>query len=209
VNVLPDSGFIQAVHHGKRTSEEADQFVASIKANSDGEAPLFLSDGWSGYEEILKKLGFEMDKFTGNTFNVTAVPSNLNNEDVKEIIMGVISDLIHLTTNGMGAHVLCNHPEKSSKLTLGKIDQIRTKFYLRFQAIDKPGVLSKISGILGRHGIGINSVTQKVHGTQSFIPLIMLTDYTTERALRQALNKIQKLSIVKAKPVAIRMENLW
>ena len=46
MNVLPDSGFIQAVHHGKRTSEEADSFVATIKANSDGDAPLFLSDGW-------------------------------------------------------------------------------------------------------------------------------------------------------------------
>ena len=55
MNVLPDSGFIQAVHHGKRTSEEADSFVATIKANSDGDAPLFLSDGWSGYEDILKK----------------------------------------------------------------------------------------------------------------------------------------------------------
>ena len=55
VNVLPDSGFIQTIHHGKRTSEEADSFVAAIQANSDGEAPLFLSDGWSGYEDILKK----------------------------------------------------------------------------------------------------------------------------------------------------------
>ena len=55
MNVLPDSGFIQTIHHGKRTSEKADSFVATIQANSDGEAPLFLSDGWSGYEDILKK----------------------------------------------------------------------------------------------------------------------------------------------------------
>ncbi|SVD12172.1 uncharacterized protein METZ01_LOCUS365026, partial [marine metagenome] len=53
--VLPESGFIQTVHQGKRTSEEAEQFVNAIKTNSDGEAPLYLSDGWSGYEEILKK----------------------------------------------------------------------------------------------------------------------------------------------------------
>ena len=52
VNVLPESGFIQTVHQGKRTSEEAEQFVNAIKTNSDGEAPLYLSDGWSGYEEI-------------------------------------------------------------------------------------------------------------------------------------------------------------
>jgi len=54
--VLPDSGFIQAVHHGKRTSEEADEFVAAIKENSDGEAPLFLSDGWSRLRRHSKKI---------------------------------------------------------------------------------------------------------------------------------------------------------
>ena len=53
VNVLPRSGFIQTVHHGKRTQEEGEQFVKTIKQNSDGEAPLFLSDGWPSYPEIL------------------------------------------------------------------------------------------------------------------------------------------------------------
>jgi IS1 family transposase len=51
--VLPRSGFIQTVHHGKRTQEEAEQFVKTIKSNSDGEAPLFLSDGWPAYPEVL------------------------------------------------------------------------------------------------------------------------------------------------------------
>ena len=41
VNVLPDSGFIHTVHNGPRNQEEADKFIAEIKANSDGR-PLFL-----------------------------------------------------------------------------------------------------------------------------------------------------------------------
>ncbi len=53
VNVLPRSGFIQTVHHGKRTKEEGEAFVKTIKQNSDGQAPLFLSDGWPSYPEIL------------------------------------------------------------------------------------------------------------------------------------------------------------
>ncbi len=53
VNVLPRSGFIQSVHHGTRTKEEGEAFVKTIKQNSDGEAPLFLSDGWPSYPEIL------------------------------------------------------------------------------------------------------------------------------------------------------------
>ena len=51
--MLPRSGLIQTVHPGKRTKEEGEEFVKTIKQNSDGEAPLFLSDGWPSYPEIL------------------------------------------------------------------------------------------------------------------------------------------------------------
>ena len=53
VNVLPRSDFIQTVHHGKRTKEEAEQFVQKIIRNSDGEAPLLLSNGWQPYPDVL------------------------------------------------------------------------------------------------------------------------------------------------------------
>jgi hypothetical protein len=52
VNVLPRSGFMHTVHHGKRTKEEAEQLVQTIKKKSDGEAPLFLSDGWQPYQDV-------------------------------------------------------------------------------------------------------------------------------------------------------------
>ena len=89
------------------------------------------------------------------------------------------------------------------------MDQVRTRYYIRFMATDKPGVLSKITGILGRYGIGINSVTQKQHKRTGVVPVIMLTDYTMEKMVRLALSKIYNLTIVKSKPVAIRMEKLW
>ena len=54
VNVLPRSGLIHTVHHGKRTKEEAEQFVQTIKRHSDGEAPLFLSEGWQPYPDVLE-----------------------------------------------------------------------------------------------------------------------------------------------------------
>lgn len=54
-NVLPRSSFIHTAHHGKRNQKEADEFIQKIKEHSDGKAPLFLSDGWSSYEELLQK----------------------------------------------------------------------------------------------------------------------------------------------------------
>ena len=54
VNGLPRRGLIHTVHHGKRTKEEAEPFVQTIKKKSDGEAPLCLSDGWQPYQEVLE-----------------------------------------------------------------------------------------------------------------------------------------------------------
>ena len=54
VNVWPRRGLIQTVPHGKRTQEAGKEFVKTIKHHSDGQAPLFLSDGWPSYPEILE-----------------------------------------------------------------------------------------------------------------------------------------------------------
>ena len=123
---------------------------------------------------------------------------------------GVVSDLINLATReGCPAgQMIGNAFLEDPSITMKKIDQISTKFYIRFMAIDKPGVLSLISGILGKHGISINSVKQNAHNRAAAVPLIMLTEYAPEKMVRQALAKIHKLSIVKSRPVAIRMEKL-
>jgi len=123
---------------------------------------------------------------------------------------GVVSDLINLAARGESpAHDFPgNIIYETPGLSMRKIDDISTRFYFRFMAVDKPGVLSQIAGILGKHGISINSVTQKVHNKIAAVPLVMLTDYAEEKMVRVALDKIHKLAIVKSKPVAIRMENL-
>ncbi len=123
---------------------------------------------------------------------------------------GIISDLINLASRQdcPASRFIGNIYREERGLTIKKIDDISTKFYIRFMATDRPGVLSKISGILGKYGISINSVTQKAHSPRATVPVIMLTDYAKEKKLRLALARIQKLPIVKSKPVAIRMENL-
>ena len=122
---------------------------------------------------------------------------------------GVISDLINLASAGFDANLSSNLFKEAASLKIQKIDQVETKFYLRFMVTDKPGVLSVITGILGKHQIGINSVTQRAHNKTATVPVVMLTDYTSEKMLRLALDKIHKLPVVKSKPVAIRMEKLW
>ena len=122
---------------------------------------------------------------------------------------GVVSDLIHFASIGHSSALPSNLHGEASGLTIQKIDQIKTKFYIRFMVRDKPGVLSVITGILGKHNIGINSVTQNAHNPTSTVAVRMLTDYTSEKEFRLDFNKIQQLPLIKSKPVAIRMEKLW
>lgn len=124
---------------------------------------------------------------------------------------GVISDLINFASREgcKASNYLANLHQESVTTTVKSIDQVLSKFYIRFMATDKPGVLSQITGILGLHNIGINSVTQKAHNTKvAAVPVIMLTDFAPENMVRLALDEIHKSGIVKSKPVVIRMEHL-
>ncbi|MRR17221.1 MAG: homoserine dehydrogenase [Deltaproteobacteria bacterium] len=87
------------------------------------------------------------------------------------------------------------------------MDNIETKYYFRFSVLDRPGVLSKISGILGEHNISLATVIQKARGEAGPVPIVMTTYKAKERDVRQALRKIDKLKIVKDKTILIRIED--
>ena len=87
------------------------------------------------------------------------------------------------------------------------IADIRTRFYVRFSAIDKPGVLAKISGILGKHNISIASVTQKEKKSSNIVPIVMMTHEARELDMAKALKEIDGLSAIRKNTVKIRMES--
>jgi homoserine dehydrogenase len=92
--------------------------------------------------------------------------------------------------------------------TLKDMDTITCKYYLRFQVLDQPGVLSDIAGILGREGISLESVIQKGRGVAQDDPVsvVMMTHEAQERHVRQALEAIETLPSVQAKTMRIRVE---
>jgi len=94
---------------------------------------------------------------------------------------------------------------KSIKLI--PMDNIETKYYFRFSVLDRPGVLSKISGILGDHNISLATVIQKARGEAGPVPIVMTTYKAKEKDVRQALKKIDKLNIVRGKTIFIRIED--
>ena len=79
--------------------------------------------------------------------------------------------------------------------------------YLRFSAVDRPGVLGKITGILGDSQISIESMIQKGRGeTMEPVSVLIRTHPARESALREALDKIDQLSDVTSPTRLIRIE---
>lgn len=122
----------------------------------------------------------------------------------------VVSDLVDLT-QGIKAGLFrptLNIREDNSIRKLRKIDDFEGKYYIRIMALDKPGVLAKISGILAKFGISIASVTQKERFKAQVVPIVMITHEAKERNLRRALRMINRLEAVKEKCVAIKIEEV-
>ena len=93
------------------------------------------------------------------------------------------------------------------KETLGR-KEMRTCYYLRFAALDRPGVLSRISGVFGEHEISIESVIQKGRAGQGdFVPLVLMTHEASEENMQNALAEIKELDIVGEEVSLIRVES--
>ncbi|MCD6539466.1 MAG: homoserine dehydrogenase [Candidatus Omnitrophica bacterium] len=124
----------------------------------------------------------------------------------KPTALAVFSDLLSLVREGSNFFI----PERGSKVNFRKRGQLYSRYYLKFLAKDKPGVLAKISKILADLGISIASVTQKETATlkSKFVPIIMLTHKTKEKDLNKAKEKIDRLPIIKPPTQLIRIEEL-
>jgi len=96
--------------------------------------------------------------------------------------------------------------QMSTPVAVKDVDDVRTPCYLRFTALDRPGVLSKISGILGACDISIESVIQKGRRVRGTVPIVMMTHEATERNIRRALQEIDGLDVIKATTMLIRVE---
>ena len=85
-------------------------------------------------------------------------------------------------------------------------DDFCASYYVRFSAIDKPGVLAKISKILSEYKISIAFVSQEARSREKIVPIVMMTHLAKEKDFAQALKKINKLSFIKRKSVVVRGE---
>ena len=124
----------------------------------------------------------------------------------------VLSDIVDIARNilsGAAGRVptLSYQQENIRRIPILPIDELVTHYYLRFFALDRPGVLSTISGIIGKYGISLQSVHQKGRKMNGAVPLVMLSHAAREADVKCALNEINALDVVSNEAVLIRIEN--
>ncbi len=121
----------------------------------------------------------------------------------------VVADIVDVARNlqaGARRRVPAFHPHAGYSRIV-PMAEVRTRYYLRVQVADRPGVLAAIAGALGRAGISIASVTQKETRGPS-VPLVILTHEAAEAAMSRALQDIRGLPDVRQSPVLIRIEDV-
>lgn len=161
-----------------------------------------------------------------NTHLLAAVSNELNAVFVKGDFVGntmfygpgagerptgsaIVSDLVDLSRDLLlkEGEQFCNrtiNPEQDVKIV--PVAEITNRFYLRFFTRDAPGILSKISGVLGEQGISISSMVQlETHEKENYVPIVLLTHQASEKAMNEALKVIGKFDFVRENYLRLRL----
>jgi len=119
----------------------------------------------------------------------------------------VIADVLAIARN------ICrgvnNVPELrlDQRVTVKPISELKTRYYLRLNAPDRPGVLAQISKVLGDNSISISSVIQKESDLAAQTAIIVIMTYPAEeKGMQKALQQLRQLSVVNEVSNFIRVE---
>ncbi|WP_028314263.1 homoserine dehydrogenase [Desulfatibacillum aliphaticivorans] len=124
----------------------------------------------------------------------------------------VVGDIVDAARNiQLGCHpripAFSYQPAAIRELPLMPMDELVSRYYVRFSALDRPGVLSKVSGVLAKYSISIASVHQKGRHTEGPVPIVMLTHEAKEANIRKALEEVGSLDVIAEAPMLIRIED--
>ena len=126
----------------------------------------------------------------------------------------VVADLVDVTRlHTADPHHRVPHlafqPDQLADTPILPMEEVRTAYYLRLRAFDRPGVLADITRILADSNISIDAMVQKepAEGEEQ-VTIILLTHITVEKNVNAAIAKIEALDTVAGKVMRIRLEEL-
>jgi len=119
----------------------------------------------------------------------------------------VVADVLAIAGNIY--HGVHNVPDLrlNQRVTIKPMSQVKTRYYLRLNAPDRPGVLAQISQVLGSNSISISSVIQKESDLTAQTAIIVIMTYPAEeKGIQKALKQLKQLPVVNEVSNFIRVE---
>jgi len=124
-------------------------------------------------------------------------------------VISDIADAVTLLTSGKSVVVpdeaAAIHAGGRSGVKLAPLDHIRSRYYLRLEVRDQPGVLAQIATIMAQNRVSIESVIQRGSGRPDAATLILTTHQSNEQAIRTTLGGLAQLDSVLEAPLLLRI----
>ncbi len=122
----------------------------------------------------------------------------------------VVSDILNVAS-GWHAQAFASlqlTPDRSEPCRLVPTDDLWSRFYLRVNAMDRPGTMAQITAALGERGISLSAVLQHEVNQGQFVPVVVTTHQARRGDVAAALAHIGSLDVICGKPVMIRIVDL-
>jgi len=116
----------------------------------------------------------------------------------------VLSDVIDIARCTSCCSGCCSYYPPAKSLKIKNIGEIRSRYYIRLEAPDRPGVLAGISGAFAKKHVGIQEVVQRESKGKTAQIVIILHE-NREKDIQDALKMISKSTVVKKIRSVIRV----
>jgi homoserine dehydrogenase len=119
----------------------------------------------------------------------------------------VIADIVDIARNLAGNVVPPPIGKLSERTHVQPISELRTRYYIRLTATDKPGVLAQVGGVLGNRNISIASAIQKeTDEVAQRAEIVLMTHRANESDMQQAIRELEALETVAKVGNMVRVE---
>lgn len=119
----------------------------------------------------------------------------------------VVGDIVEIARAMASGSRVFDAPPLDRGLRIATIDEVETQYYIRLRAIDRPGVMATVAGVLGELDVSLASVIQKEPAQYDGSAEIVATTHNAkESAVRQAVERIAELEVVSEVSNVVRIE---
>jgi homoserine dehydrogenase len=125
--------------------------------------------------------------------------------------VSVVADLVDVARSRLEGHGgVSTRGIRLTERPLVPMEEIESRYYLRFDVADQPGVLAHVAGRLGDEAVSIEHMVQegRAGGSRDRVPVLMITHSCREGAVRRAMDRIATAPFMRVPPRLVRIEDV-